>query len=136
RCSRSAMSTGGSGASVRHLLLPFRAKLAVGVPLRPLLAVGELRADFVERLRVFGYARKIPIRIEVVLRRVVAMRGVIGECSSACRGAALHLVIAGLAHQRGHAGFGKAEMIGAVVEAILRRGIGAGIAALLFQRGF
>src|SRR5690242_20869640 len=36
---------------------------------RPLLAVGELVADLVQRLRILGHAREIPFRIEVVLRR-------------------------------------------------------------------
>src|SRR6185437_5628232 len=111
-CSRSAADKDASGASVRHLLLAFRAELAVLVPLRPFIAAREFAAHFVECLRVLGDAREIPLRIEVVIRRVVAMRGVVVERRTARGGAAVHHVVAGLGHQRGYTGLGETEMIG------------------------
>src|SRR6185312_16234927 len=79
--------------SMPHHLHSLGAELAVDVPLRPLLAVGEFMADFVQRLGIFNHAREIPVRIEVVLWRVVAMRGVVRQRGIAGGGAAFHLVV-------------------------------------------
>src|SRR5690348_17712857 len=103
--------------SVSHHLLAACTELAVLVPLRPPVAERELAADFVQRLGVFGDATEIPLRIEVVERRVVAVGGVVVERLASCGRAAVYHVIAGLGHQCGHAGLGKAEVVGAVVEA-------------------
>src|SRR5579885_851470 len=102
---------GGGLLSLRHHGIAARAKLAVRIPVGPLVAVGQLAAEEIERLDVLQRAAEIPAGIECVVWRVVAMRRVIRGCCEPRRASALDEVEAGTDDQRRHTRLREAEVI-------------------------
>src|SRR5438552_2612620 len=83
------------------------AEFAVGAPVRPFARIGEPLADEMQQIAVLRHAAKIPLRVKLVARLVVALFGVIGGERFPALDPAVHEIVAGLEADRGHALLGE-----------------------------
>src|SRR5690606_26611059 len=103
----------GCGAS----LVTDTAEFVVGVPVGPVVCLGQIAAEQVEQLQVFLHAAPVPVGIVLVVGAMVHLVAVHRRPGCAGFAPAFHQVLAAVEIEHRHPALGQAEVIGAVVVA-------------------